>query len=89
MGLFEKRRSNIGISMLWGVGGLLVGAGVAAALTPFTGTQLRGLVRELMLKSSDDNKEEKVDNQLDRMENEGGVSHEVDAPLAGRFETHS
>ena len=86
--LFEKRRSSVGLSFLWGIGGLVVGAGLVAALTPMTGSQLRSLVKELVKK--DDASEESDDKQLDRMSGEGGVAHEVPASTAAKnFESHS
>jgi hypothetical protein len=91
MGLFQQRRSGIGTSILFGVGGLLVGAGIAAAFTPVTGNQLRKLLLELLDPKSDTKLDEGVDNQLDRMENEGGVSHDVAPSISGAkaYESHS
>ncbi|MEO6954969.1 MAG: hypothetical protein ABI321_24430 [Polyangia bacterium] len=78
----------MGLSFLWGIGGLVVGAGIVAALTPFTGMQLRNLVKELVKK--DDANEESDGKQLDRMSGEGGIAHEVPATTSTKgFESHS
>ncbi len=88
MALFEKRRSSVGLSFLWGIGGMVVGAGLVAALTPYTGSQLRNLVKELVKK--DDASEETDDNQLDRMSGEGGISREsTPSKDTKTFESHS
>lgn len=89
MGLFQQRRSGIGTSVLLGVGGLLVGAGITAALTPVTGHQLRKRIVDLLHTSSGKKLDESVENQIDRMENEGGVRHEAARSGAKSFESHS
>lgn len=91
MSLFQRRGPGIGTAILCGVGGLLVGAGVVAALTPVKGTELRKLVVDLLnTKLHSKMGEEPIDQQLDRMEGEGGVSHEVNPPLTGEsYRSHS
>ena len=87
MALFERRRSSVGLSFLWGISGLVVGAGLVAALTPFTGTQLRNLVKELVKKDDASDDDEK---QLDRMTGEGGIAREAAPATDGKtFETRS
>ena len=90
MTLFQRRGPGIGTAVLCGVGGALVGAGLVAAFTPVKGTELRKLVFDLLKKNGVNLGDESLDRQLDRMEGEGGVSHEVNPPLSGRsYESHS
>ena len=87
MGLFTQRRTNFVAPILAGFGGLLVGAGIVSLVTPRTGPQLRGLLSELLARTT---KHEELAPDLDRMEGEGGVSHAVVPPNAGsRIQSHS
>lgn len=91
MTLFERRRSGVGTAILCGVGGLLVGAGVVAALTPVPGAELRRRVVDFInTKALRRGGDESLERQLDRMEGEGGVGHEVSPPQSNnRYESHS
>ena len=86
MGLFQRRSSGVLAPILTGVGGLLLGAGIVSLLTPRTGAQLRGMVRDLFTKLEKHNDQ----HDLERMEGEGGVAHVVTPPLDGsRPHSHS
>jgi hypothetical protein len=56
--------------VLFGIGGLVLGAGLASMLTPRTGQQLRGLVRDLFGHRGHESVEGA---EIDRMKNEGGM----------------
>ena len=61
--------------VLFGLGGVVIGAGAAMLLTPRTGAQIRKLLFGFFSRSPKKNFDSDGE-QLDRMSSEGGVHHE-------------
>jgi hypothetical protein len=70
----ERRSSGVVMPVLFGLGGVVLGAGLASMLTPRTGQQLRGLVRDLFGQHFGRSGNDPLEGaEIDRMKNEGGM----------------